>query len=116
LDMEPMSFEAWEQVARLRPLDHDACVARGQAALDMLHRQWKDIARDARPVVIGTERGLMVNAPAMFTNDVGNLLAERCGTFALVWQDRGAEGIKCSLRAAGSYECLPLAVALGGGG
>lgn len=116
LDMEPMTFEAWERVHTLRPLDREAFIARGQPVVDMLRAQWEDIAREARPVVIGDQQGLMVNAPALFTSDVGNLLSERCGTFALVWQDRGAEGIKCGLRASDGYECMSLAVAMGGGG
>lgn len=60
--------------------------------------------------------GLAVNASALFASELGNRLAERSGTFGLVWE-LGAEGdAKVSLRAAGRVDVAAIAAGYGGGG
>ena len=60
--------------------------------------------------------GLAVNANALFASELGNRLAERSGSFGLVWE-LGAEGeVKASLRAAGNVDVAAIAAGYGGGG
>ncbi len=63
-----------------------------------------------------TVRGLAINASALFASELGNRLAERSGSFGLVWQ-LGADGeAKVSLRAAGKVDVAEIAANYGGGG
>jgi oligoribonuclease NrnB/cAMP/cGMP phosphodiesterase (DHH superfamily) len=60
--------------------------------------------------------GLAINASALFASELGNLLAMRSGTFALIWQV-GADGyVKASLRACNTIDVARLAASFGGGG
>lgn len=61
-------------------------------------------------------RGLAVNSPHLFASDLGHELANRSGTYGLVWQ-MGKDGrIKCSIRSNGDYDVSAIAKELGGGG
>lgn len=60
--------------------------------------------------------GLAINADALFASELGGRLAERCGSFALVWQLVGDGMVKASLRAAGQVDVAAIAAAYGGGG
>lgn len=60
--------------------------------------------------------GLAINASILFASEVGNLLAERSGTFGLVWQLAGNGDVKCSLRSKGIFDVAEIAVRYGGGG
>jgi hypothetical protein len=116
LDMETKDFARWQQLMAMDEAEFTAFVARGQAMDDKFQYLAKDIAKDARPIVFNGEAGLMVNAPGAFHSLVGNLLCEKSGTFALVWtvSDKGL--VKGGLRAVRSYNVIPLAESMGGGG
>jgi len=60
--------------------------------------------------------GLGINASALFASELGSLLAERSGSFALVWQLAADGEVKVSLRAAGQVDVAALAAGYGGGG
>ena len=60
--------------------------------------------------------GLAVNADALFTSELGHRLAERSGTFGLIWQLAADGEIKISLRAAGQLDVSRIASHYGGGG
>lgn len=60
--------------------------------------------------------GIAVNAPAHLVDDVGATLAERGGTFGLVWYQKPDGRVKCSLRSQGDYDVASIAKAYGGGG
>jgi nanoRNase/pAp phosphatase (c-di-AMP/oligoRNAs hydrolase) len=47
---------------------------------------------------------------------VGSMLAEKSGTFALVWRMESRGSIKVSLRAVRSFDVEEIAVRFGGGG
>lgn len=63
-----------------------------------------------------TVQGLAINADALFTSELGHRLAERSGTFGLIWQLAGDGEIKASLRAAGQIDVAEIASRYGGGG
>lgn len=60
--------------------------------------------------------GLAANANAMFSSELGHLLAEASGTFGLVWYMDGSGIVKASLRASGKVNVAQLAERFGGGG
>lgn len=60
--------------------------------------------------------GLAVNAPAFLASDLGHELANKSGTFGLVWSMAGDGQIHCSLRSNGDYDVSAIAKAFGGGG
>lgn len=60
--------------------------------------------------------GLAINANGLFTSELGERLAEKCGSFALVWS-LGADGIvRAGLRARGQVDVSKMAERYGGGG
>lgn len=116
LDMEPWDFERWAEIASFDSEQLAAYQARGQAMDEKFCKLAADLAEQAEPVTLLGERGLMVNAPGVFHSLVGELLAQRCGTFALLWSAQPGGVIKVGLRSQRPYDCLPLAQRMGGGG
>lgn len=60
--------------------------------------------------------GLAANAPSFLASDLGHELANKSGTFGLVWSMAGDGQIHCSLRSNGDYDVSAIAKAFGGGG
>ena len=116
LDMEPRTFERWQEIAAW-PADRVAAfIARGAAMDEKYRKLAADIAEGAQPLVFNGIAGLMVNAPGLFHSLVGDLLSARSGTFALMWTAGAGGLVKSGLRAQRNFDCLPLAESLGGGG
>ena len=116
LDMEPLDFGRWAAIAGFSPAQLQDFMARGQAMDDKFSKLATDIAEDAQPVTFNGQRGLMVNAPGVFHSLIGNLLSEKTGTFALMWQLGKDGAVKVGLRSQRGYDCIPLAESMGGGG
>lgn len=60
--------------------------------------------------------GQAANCPAHLTSDVGHELANRSGTYGLLWYIDSNNICKCSLRSNGDYDVSAIAKAFGGGG
>jgi oligoribonuclease NrnB/cAMP/cGMP phosphodiesterase (DHH superfamily) len=60
--------------------------------------------------------GLAANCIAQLTSDVGHALADKSGTYGLVWYMAKGDLCKCSLRSNGDYDVSKIAAAFGGGG
>ena len=61
-------------------------------------------------------KGLAVNAPSFLASDLGHELANKSGTFGLVWSVASDGQVHCSLRSNGEYDVSAIAKAFGGGG
>lgn len=78
--------------------------------------------RHGLPVITGEEGcwlaidGLAINASGVFASDLGNRLAEKSGSFGLVWQLSGDGEVRVSLRACGRVDVAAIAQNYGGGG
>lgn len=118
LDALPMDFGAWAQfhAATEDGAQRLQMVARGQAVVEHFDRQVRELADGAFEISFMGHRICAVNAPAEFTSDVGNLLAQRSGTFGLVFRVDGPNTVKVGLRALRTFDASALAVAFGGGG
>ena len=60
--------------------------------------------------------GLAANCPPHLASDVGHELANRSGTYGLLWSIDKDNRCKCSLRSNGDYDVSAIAKAFGGGG
>lgn len=60
--------------------------------------------------------GLAINANGAFASDLGNHLAQRSGTFGLIWQLGSNGDVRASLRACGRVDVAAMAQNYGGGG
>ena len=80
------------------------------------------VRRHGLPTIIDEEHawraveGLAINASVLFASELGNQLAERSGTFGLVWQLDADGEAKCSLRSKGNFDVAEIATRYGGGG
>lgn len=61
-------------------------------------------------------RGIAINANGLFASELGNALAERHGSFAVVWEMTCEQVVKASLRACGTVNVAQIAENYGGGG
>lgn len=143
---KPWSFEQWkreflpaemgksglsfEQTAKYSLLQKEgAAVLRAhnqnvQATLKQMKEcevfKWAPFANAPGRVVDGFTRyslsGLAANAPAFLASDLGHELANKSGTFGLVWSMAGDGQVHCSLRSNGDYDVSAIAAAFGGGG
>jgi oligoribonuclease NrnB/cAMP/cGMP phosphodiesterase (DHH superfamily) len=116
LDMEAFDFARWAEIAAFSPAQLTAFMARGQAMDEKFSKLAADMAEGAQPVVFNGQSGLMVNAPGVFHSLVGDLLSRQSGTFALMWSATKGGVVKGGLRSQRSFDCIPLAESMGGGG
>ncbi|MGE5450534.1 MAG: DHH family phosphoesterase [Acidobacteriota bacterium] len=116
LDMEPNDFARWSAIADFNEAQVAEFSERGQAMNEKFLSLCQDIAGSAAPVVFNGQAGLMVNCPGAFTSEVGNILAEQCGSFALLWTVSKENIVKVSLRAVKTFNAIPLAESMDGGG
>lgn len=89
---------------RGEPLDDLQSVRHGQPLISAQNSGWHALS------------GLAINADSMFASELGHLLAERSGSFGLIWQLAADGEIKVSLRAAGKINVAEIAGRYGGGG
>jgi hypothetical protein len=116
LDMEPFKFERWNEIARFDAAHLAAYVDRGLAMDEKFSKLAAGIAESAQPLVFNGVSGLMVNAPGVFHSLVGDMLSKKSGTFALMWSIDKNGGVKAGLRSPRSFNCIPLAESMHGGG
>ena len=116
LDMEPLSFERWHEIALLDASQLSLYVERGRAMDEKFTKLATDIAKDAQALTFNGVAGLMVNAPGVFHSVVGDLLSKQSNTFALMWSSDKTGIIKVGLRSQRNFNCIPLASSMGGGG
>ena len=119
---KPWTFEMWEAHLLVGDIRLGALKDEG-AALLRAHNQHTQAAlkqaAECRVYDIHDEyidSGLACNAPSFLASDLGHELANKSGTFGLVWSMAGDGQIHCSLRSNGEYDVSAIAKAFGGGG
>ncbi|HOE41725.1 MAG TPA: DHHA1 domain-containing protein [Rhodoferax sp.] len=116
LDMEPFDFVRWQAIVGFDAAQLHAYIARGSAMNDKFNRLATQIAENACAIRFNGIDGLMVNAPGVFHSQVGDLLSQKSGTFALLWTVDKNAAVKCGLRSQTPFNCIALAESMGGGG
>ena len=116
LDMEPFEFERWHEIALFdaRQLSH--YIERGRAMDEKFSKLASDLAEGAQALTFNGVSGLMVNAPGVFHSLVGDMLSKNSNSFALMWSTDKSGVIKVGLRSQRSFNCIPLAESMHGGG
>ncbi len=117
LTYEPRTFANWDRIAQNTSTlaGFQAFAAEGRVLQEERDFQVERLLLRSFEVVLDGERGLAVEAPAAFRSEVGHRLAERSGSYGLVWYPRG-RGYRVSLRSVGGYDVERLARHFGGGG
>ena len=116
LDLEPNEFPRWAEIAAFTPAQVAEFGQRGSAMNEKFLSLCRDIAQGAAPVTFNGQAGVMVNCPGAFTSEVGNMLSAECGSFALLWSVSKDGTVKVGLRAVPTFNAIPLAESMGGGG
>ena len=130
---KPWTFEQWWRLFYDKPglgtykradlIQEGAAILRAhnqnvQAALKQTRPcaiRWFDGETDGHPAV-NVFTGLACNAQSFLASDLGHELANKSGTFGLVWSMAGDGQVHCSLRSNGEYDVSAIAKAFGGGG
>lgn len=108
--MAPWSFEQW------RVMNPNTVVEQGKLLLVDHDKKVQQLAKEAINCLIFTHSGLAANAPSFFASDLGHVLANRSGTYGLVWNVLSNGQVQCSLRSNGDYDVSAIAKRFGGGG
>lgn len=119
---KPWSFESWKnEFAGQQDYFYDISELLSQGELLLLYQkqQVESLAKYGRKVVIPFEhgpcQGLAVNT-SVHMSEVGHELANRSGTFGLIWYLGENGQAKVSLRSNGDYDVSAIAKQFGGGG
>lgn len=123
---QPWSFEMWEAHFLVGNIRLNALKDEGAAILRAHNQNMQAALKQARPtsirVLLSEDgfapvlNGLAANAPFNLASDLGHELANKSGTFGLVWSMAGNGQIHCSLRSNGDYDVSAIAKVFGGGG
>jgi uncharacterized protein len=103
--------------AEIGSLDLAELLAVGRIQVEFVTKMVQRLAKSAHSVSVAGQVGLGVNAPAVFSSDLGHVLAEKSGTFGMTYQyDGKKQQWTFSLRSIGDYDVGHLALSFGGGG
>ena len=116
LDMEPLNFERWLEIAEFDAAQLSGYIERGRAMDQKFNKLAMDIAEAGQPISFNGLSGLMVNAPGAFHSLVGDMLCKQSGTFALLWSVDKSGAVKVGLRSRRGFDCIALAESMHGGG
>lgn len=121
---KPWTFEMWEAHFLVGNVRFNALKDEGAAILRAHNQHVQSVLKQARDCILDISIngyrtypvGLATNAPAFLASDLGHELANKSGTFGLVWSMAADGQIHCSLRSNGDYDVSAIAKAFGGGG
>ena len=107
----PITFKAFEKL-RLHQL-----FSVGKIQVAQFSKMVDRLSKNAHVVELLGFKGLAVNAPSFFASELGNLLAEKSGTFGMTYHFDGKKNQWIvGLRSIGDFNVGQLAVEFGGGG
>jgi nanoRNase/pAp phosphatase (c-di-AMP/oligoRNAs hydrolase) len=104
-------------LSEIGELDLSKLLAVGRIQVKQFAGMVQRLAKSAHSVSVAGKVGLAVNAPSLFSSDLGHVLAEKSGTFGMTYNyDGGKKRWNFSLRSIGDYDVGHLALGFGGGG
>ncbi len=111
----PMTFKEW--ALNVGADSATELAKRGEDLLLVNATEVSDLSKRSHRVLLNLAEGLACNAPAKHASELGNLLAEKSGTFGLVYAYSGRSKLwEYSLRSKGDYDVSEIAKMYGGGG
>jgi len=115
LEMESMDFESWDRIAGMSAQELAAFISEGDILKRAFDGEVAVLLKDCYAVTLEGDEGLAVNASHRYSSELGHHLADKSGSFGMVW--RLIDGsLKVSLRSCGDYDVAVLAAKFGGGG
>lgn len=107
----PTNFAAFEKI-KLHTLEREGAVLLKQHQLNV-----RRLVNTRHKVKLNNIEGLAVNAPGMFSSDLGHALSKLSGTYGLTYNWHGEhQHYECGLRSIGEFDVSELAKVFGGGG
>jgi nanoRNase/pAp phosphatase (c-di-AMP/oligoRNAs hydrolase) len=98
-------------------IDLAELMAVGRIQIEQFTRMVNRLAKSAHSVLLFGHSGLAVNAPSVFSSDLGQLLAEKSGSFGMTYHfDGNKHKWSYSLRSIGDFDVGQLALGYEGGG
>ncbi|HEY8097879.1 MAG TPA: DHHA1 domain-containing protein [Methylobacter sp.] len=103
--------------AEIGAIDLAELLAVGSIQVKQFSGMVQRLAKSAHSVSVDGRVGLAVNAPSLFSSDLGHVLADKSGTFGMTYHyDGRKQQWNFSLRSIGDYDVGHLAQSFGGGG
>lgn len=103
--------------AEIGTLDLAELLSVGRIQVKQFSGMVQRLAKSAHSVSVAGRVGLAVNAPSFFSSDLGHVLAEKSGTFGMIYHyDGKKQQWGFSLRSIGDYDVGHLALGFAGGG
>ena len=107
----PVNFAAFEKL-KLHTLEQEGAILLKQQQLNI-----RRLVNTRHKVTLNGKEGLAVNAPGMFSSDLGHALANLSGTYGLTYSWHGQrQQYECGLRSIDKFNVSELAQVFGGGG
>ena len=107
----PVNFSAFEKI-KLSTLEREGAILLKQHRLNI-----RRLVNTRHKVKLNGIEGLAVNAPGMFSSDLGHALAKLSDTYGLIYSWHGKrKRYECGLRSIGEFDVSELAKVYGGGG
>lgn len=117
LDLTPLNFDSWSRMARefedprLRAVN----IKKGTLLLMYYRALYEKLLPKAELARFEGKKIYVLNGPYFFADDLGNVLAKRTHSFAVLWSESGGR-IRASLRSVGGFDVSRIAKKYGGGG
>ena len=117
VDLFDQSFAAWNRIAKdlENPAKKKKYIENGKLILRYEKRLLRGFLPGAELVSFAGHKVYAINAPRHFTDDLGNILAKKTHSFAVVWSEIAGE-IRVGLRSAGPVDVAKIAEKFKGGG
>lgn len=116
---QPKTISAWTNIDYQLSIEshYAAILDEGRRLYELEQEHMQKIAAQYRPIKLYGTLGGAVQCKAEYASEVGNMIAERTGTFGLMYSiNIDKNTIKYSLRSIGDFDVSRIAKMYGGGG
>jgi len=116
--LNEFTFENWDKVSSdlENETERDKYIKKGTLLNDYFENICDSLIKDlAMPVEFEGHKVIAINVPHMFASIIGNKLALKTNTFAIIWRQE-LDGIHASMRSVRDFDVSEFAKKYGGGG
>lgn len=116
LEQFPLNIQDFAKKLQMDDADYAKALEIGTPLYQYKMNLVASIVDQARPCVIKGHHGWMVNGPYPLASVIGDQLARKYGTYAMIWSERADKTVRLSFRATEGIVPQLIAQALGGNG
>jgi oligoribonuclease NrnB/cAMP/cGMP phosphodiesterase (DHH superfamily) len=116
LEQFPLDIQDFSEKLKMSDAEYEKALEIGNPLYRYKMNLVASIVQQARPCVIKGYEGWMVNGPYPLASVIGDQLALKYGTYALIWSERADKTVQLSFRAREGMVPKIIAQALGGNG